>query len=298
MILGVLYALLSAMCFAVNRVSVRKGALVGDVYIGTILTVFIGPFIIGLYALLVGQMSMVTQFSLKGYIALIIAGIIHFFVGRFLTYHAIHYLGANRVGVLSSLVPLWSIFLGILVLSERLSLPMSIGIFLILGGTFLASYKPVGGKPISRQDFIRGLILACLGSVAYGTSPVFIKMGMTVNAPVAAALISYLSACVVVLLMMAVKPEVRQRMGRLKGAGGGSFLVAGFTVAFAQIFRYSALALIPVSLVSPIQYTNTLMTIGIAFLLLREVESFTPQVLGGAVLTFGGILLIFAGRAF
>jgi len=296
MILGVIYALLSAACFAANRVSVRKGALVGDVYIGTILTVFIGPFLIGFYALLVGQLGMVTQFTPGGYASLIIAGIIHFFAGRFLTYHAIHYLGANRVGVLSSLVPLWSIFLGVLVLNERLSVPLAIGIFLILGGTFLASYKPVGGKPISRQDFLRGLILAILGSVAYGTSPIFIKMGMTVKAPVAAVLISYLSACVVVLLMLAVKPEVRQRMSELRGAGGGSFFVAGFTVALAQIFRYSALALIPVSLVSPLQYTNTLMTIGISFLLLREVESFTPQVLGGAALTFGGILLVFAGR--
>ncbi|MBI3015646.1 MAG: DMT family transporter [Candidatus Tectomicrobia bacterium] len=296
MILGVIYALLSAMCFAANRVFVRKGSLVGDVYIGTVLTVFIGPFIIGLYALLVGQIGMLTKFTLAGYIFLIVAGIIHFFVGRFLTYHAIHYVGANRAGVISSLVPLWSIFLGILILNERLSLPMAIGVFLILGGTFLASYKPVGGKTLSRQDFLRGLILAILGSVAYGTSPIFIKLGMTVKAPVAALLISYLSACVVVLLMLAVKPEVRQRMSELRGAGGGSFFVAGFTVAFAQIFRYFALALIPVSLVSPLQYTNTLMTIGISFLLLREVESFTPQVLGGAVLTFGGILLVFAGR--
>lgn len=296
MVLGIIYALLASSCFASNRVFVRKGSLAVDVYVGTMLTVFMGPFLIAAYGLVTGQLGMVTEFGLRGYTLLIIAGLIHFIAGRFLTYNGIRYIGANRAGVLSSIVPLWSVFLAIVVLREHLSLPLGIGIFLILSGTFLASYRPVGGKPISRNDFIHGLILAILGSLCYGTSPVFIKAGMTVDAPVAAVLISYLSASVVLLGLLAVRPGVRQRLKGLRGAGAKSFFVAGFTVGMAQIFRYSALALIPVTLVSPIQYTNTLMTIGISFLLLREVESFNPRVLGGAVFTFCGVLLIFFGR--
>lgn len=297
MILGIVYALLASGFFASNRVFVRKGSLSADVYVGTMLTVFIGPFLIAAYALVVGQLGMVTQFSLRSYVFLIIAGIIHFIMGRFLSYNAIRYLGANRLGVLSSLVPLWAVFLGILILKERLSLPLEIGVVLILGGTFLASYRPTGGKPISHHDLVHGLILAVLGSLAYGTSPVFIKVAMsTVKAPVVAVLISYLSASLVLLGLLAVRPEIRRRLKKLRGEGGKSFFVAGFTVAMAQIFRYSALALIPVTLVAPIQYTNSLMTIGISYLLLREVESFTPKVLGGAALTFSGVLLIFFGR--
>src|SRR6266850_165690 len=77
-VLGGLLAICSAATFAFNNASVRRGVLTGSVAQAMAITVPIGVPLFFLAALLTGRLGDVLSFSTQGYVALALAGILHF----------------------------------------------------------------------------------------------------------------------------------------------------------------------------------------------------------------------------
>jgi len=80
-VLGGLLAICSAATFAFNNASVRRGVLTGSVAQAMAITVPIGVPLFFLAALLTGRLGDVLSFSTQGYVALALAGILHFVWG-------------------------------------------------------------------------------------------------------------------------------------------------------------------------------------------------------------------------
>jgi drug/metabolite transporter (DMT)-like permease len=70
------------------------------------------------------------------------------------------------------------------------------------------------------------------------------------------------------------------------------FLVAGLGSGFANGFRFSALALAPVSMVIPLMRSSVLFTLALNYVFNRHLESFEPKVLGGIFISMVGAILL------
>lgn len=298
---GSLIAIFSAVCFAASNTCTRRGVLgVKDAHLGVYISVFMAPPLFLLIALVIGDIRNIATFTWQGYLWLALAGIIHFVAGRSFNYMAIRHLGANMTTVFSSLNLLYTVLLGFFILGEHISKNMALGVtFIMIGPMLLAwsprkkspvSKAPEGDKPrISRKGIVAGLTCG----IFFGISPLFIKLGLQQGgSALAGTFISYTSAMLVLGIMLG-SPERREGVLHMGHKALVWFGLAGFFVAMAQLLRYTALNLIPVSVASPLISTNPLFLLVLSFVVNRKLESFRINVILGAIFVVIGTVLIY-----
>src|SRR5215468_5596635 len=140
-VLGGLLAICSAATFAFNNASVRRGVLTGSVAQAMAITVPIGVPLFFLAALLTGRLGDVLTFSTQGYVALALAGILHFVWGRYCNYRATRAIGTNLVAPVQQINLIFTLLLAILILGETLTPLRLVGIALVLLGPSL-TFRP------------------------------------------------------------------------------------------------------------------------------------------------------------
>ena len=73
------------------------------------------------------------------------------------------------------------------------------------------------------------------------------------------------------------------------------FLVSTVSVFFAQIFRFAALAIAPVTVVAPLSRLSVIFTPLFGFFVNRHLENFSPRVLIGIGISALGAILLALG---
>jgi drug/metabolite transporter (DMT)-like permease len=160
---GAPLALLSAACYGLNRVVVRRGVIkVSDPTVGVLISVPLSlPFFL-LILVAMGRVHDIISFPWQSYAWLSLAGIIHFVGGRSLGYAATQLLGANIGSVMGRVAPIAAVTLGISLLGEPLTGGIIAGVLLIVGGVSVAGWKPEmpghGSNPPSHLP-LKGILL-------------------------------------------------------------------------------------------------------------------------------------------
>ncbi len=314
---GFLFAILSAASFGVHAPSIRRGALSGTVSQAVYLTVILGVPLFLLAAAVSGQLFQVYAIPLRGYLLLIAAGVFHFIGGRYCAYRAIDAVGATRASPIIAISTPYSVLMAILLLGEHVTLLMGLGILLIMIGpaiiierTSQAKRSPgVAGGSSSNASGVsvkgpqaavptvtirqaEGYLFGILAGVAFGTSPLLIRSAiMDTNLGILGGLISYSAAALVMVPFLVLQG----RLVILRGINSTAmrwFLIATVAIFLAQMFRFVALSLAPVSIVSPLQRTSSMFTLLFSFLVNRRTESFGPRVIAGIILSVAGSVLL------
>ena len=139
-----------------------------------------------------------------------------------------------------------------------------------------------------------GYISAVAAAVAYGINNIIIKKGVSDFAsPLVGATIAFFFGMAFLLLASLGNfgPSVKNNR---KGA---LFLaLAGMSAGLGVSANYSALSLAPVVVVAPITSINPLITLILAYVVLRKLERITLRVIMGAILVVLGVILITLGR--
>jgi uncharacterized membrane protein len=297
--LGGLLALFAAATFALNNAFARRGVLSGTVLQAMAISVPLGVPLFLAAALATGATSLILEFSGRAWALLSVAGIIHFVLGRYCNFRAVKAIGANLAGPLMEVSVLFALVLAIVLLGEHLTLVKVTGIVLILSGPALTAVRR-SPKHEKQQDlaftplYLEGTIFSLLAAVAYGTSPVMVRMALVNSnwrASIAGGLASYLAATVVTVVFIGA-------VGQWKHVRNMStdtmrwFCWAGVFVGLSQMLRYMALSLAPVSVVSPIQRLSLIFRLVFGYMLNRRYEVFNSRmVLGTLVSIFGAVLL-------
>ena len=316
MIFGALLALVSAFSFSVNFILVRRGfADAGATAAqGAFITVLLGvPF--GLAAVIVtGQIFNFDQIPLNGYLMLAAAGIVHFGIGRYCNYRGIAAIGAPRAAAIQAIAVPYSIIMAMVLLGERPSVLMYVGIALILGspvlmiqrrkrpvsssGTGPTDAPPAGvatasAAPAVEVRMVEGYGFSLLASVGYGTSPILIRAAMegATGAAAIGTFVAYIGASVVLLATLAL-PAQRHLIGTINLRYMRLFGGAGFAVFFAQLLRFFALSLADVSIVNPLMRTISVFTLILSYLVNRRLENITLGVVLGVMVSFAGSALM------
>lgn len=304
--LGAFLALLSAITFALNNASVRRGVVRATVLQGMAITVPLGVPLFLLAAVVAGTLGAVATFSLQAIMALSAAGMLHFVWGRYCNYRAMGAIGTNLASPVQQINLIVTLVLAIWVLGETLTLLRILGIALILLGPSLTLREGSdGGKSRNAADgkdrvqafrprYAEGYTFALLSATGYGLSPIFVRLGLegrTLGSSIAGGLIAYLAATALMSLVLLWPGNLREARA-VNAESARWFTLSGLTVCISQMFFYMALTLAPVTVVSPINRLTIVFRLYFSRLLNPHHEVFGGRIVLGTIISLVGALVI------
>jgi drug/metabolite transporter (DMT)-like permease len=294
--IGSIFALLSAMSFALNAIFIRRAVIkVADISAGILISVPMAVPLLFLIIAFTGQFQSLLNFTWQGYVWLSLAGILHFAVGRTLNYRCIQLVGANIANLLIRSDILISVVIGISVLQEPFNWKLGVGVLLILTGITLSGFN-------SRQTQnayeslcripARAFVLGLGAGVSWGVAPIFVKLGLDgIGSPVAGAFISFLAATAALSLSL-LNQRTRSSISAVSGKAAGLFFMAGLLSFSANFVRYLALKLAPASVVTPLASTVPVFVLIFSFIFNRKLEIFNARVVVGTISVVIGTLFL------
>lgn len=312
--LGALLAALSAATFGLNNAAVRRGVITGSVAQALAITVPIGVPLFAISALLAGQLGALATFRGRFFGFLALAGVLHFVWGRYCNYRATKALGGNLAASAQQVSLVVALALAVVWLGETLTLLRVAGILLVVAGPVIAGgrrRRPAEGparqdeRP-ARQDerparqsasgfepkLLEGYAFALLSATGYGVSPVLIRAAVAGSgASLAGGLIAYAAAAAVVCLLLLVPGRLAE-VRSVDRANALWFAFSGFWVFLAQMFRFIALSIAPVIVVTPIQRTSSVFRVIFNTLLNREHEVVDRRVIVGVAVSLLGAVAL------
>lgn len=149
----------------------------------------------------------------------------------------------------------------------------------------------------SNRRVLLGVTLSILAALFFGTGHTFRKLGMDLmpNA-VIGALIGTSTAMVAYLLAESFRGEITRVVRNSVTSVRPWFWAAGLAGAVGQLAFFAALAFAPVSHVSVVAGSETVLTVILAALLAGRIEAITRRVVLPAGLVFAGAALIGAAQ--
>src|SRR6266511_3717882 len=270
-------ALAGAVCSAAATIFIRQGLRGGDPYTGFWINVVVGTASLWAAVIVTGGPGHV---SIRGALLFGLAGLIGTVGGRLLRFVAIEKVGASISAALINLNPFVASALAIMLLGERITLP-------IVAGTSLLS---VGGQRLGFRP--RQLALPVLSAVCFGVVAVLRKLGLSDTGAVVGSAINVTTALVAytAFLLASGRPEVMVCRGRSLAY----FVAAGLTENVGVFMNVVALSLGTVSVVTPLYGTAPIFVLFLAPFFLRDVETLRVRVVAGTILIVLGVYLITA----
>ena len=297
--LGVIFAVLSALTFALNNVAARRGVITGTPSQGMAITVPMGVVCFLLAAIASGELLRLTQFPPSAAAWMAAVGLLHFIFGRYCNYRANQVAGVNLTAPVVQLQVIVTLVLAVLILGEPCTVLQMIGGVLILAGSFITQRQPPA-QPGARKAavfvprYFLGYLFAALAALGYGTSPIMARFALADTGPasgILGGLIAYGAATAFVAVAL-LWPPVRRNVVALKRENVRWFAYSGLFVALAQGFFYSAVAVAPVMLVMPILQMSLVFRLIISTWLNPDHEVFGPIIIMGAAISVLGSLTV------
>ena len=295
---GLLFALLSAVVFAVGIVMVRRSAgAAGEAFTVTAMSIFAGiPLFVIVLTFNDGWASF-RLLTVNTAIMLVSAGIIHFVIGRLMAYDAFRLIGANRATPITQLSPVYTVLLSWLFISENLTAYVIFGAALMMGGVVLISQEksaPKEGERVPRREEIKGILLSLGASVCWGITPVLVKPAVgVVGSAVMGNFITYTSAGIVMGLLT-LNHNNREHFKRLSFRKNViPMAIAGLVTAAGQLLYFVALLKSPANIVAPLVSIEVLFIYIISYFVSRRHEVFTYKIALGMAAMIAGTFLLF-----
>jgi drug/metabolite transporter (DMT)-like permease len=296
-VVGIIFALVCSAFGGVSNVGLRRGALTGLALQGLVITVLTGVPLFFVAALVSGQIFRYQSISPTNYLILALAGAIHYVIGRYTIIRAVDAIGTIRATPALQLSTLVSVMAAILFLSETVTLLMSGGIALVVVGPLIALHKPSqsDNSDEPRPRLLAGYTWCVINSLAFGISPVLIRHVLEDSGSglgILGGLVAYVAGAIL-LLPVILSPSRLRGIVRMDKTSQRWFLFAALTLFLGHMFYFLALSQSPVSVVIPLMQSRAIFSLIFAFVLSRQVESFSPKVLSGiAISVVGAISLV------
>ncbi len=299
--LGALLALASAAFFGLNNATLRRGVIRGSALQAMAVTVPFGvPLFLALAAVFGGFEAM-AGWGVAPWVWMVLAGIVHFVIGRYGNYRATQLLGSTLSTPIQQLSILVALVLAIAFLGETLTAVNLGGIALVVFGPMMLARRQKAASAAGRAkgfapDYAAGSFWGAVCAFGYGVSPLFIALGIGeggIPASIGGLLVSYAAAALAVIAWV-IASGGRAYMAGLDRASLGWILCSALFVALSQLFRYVALAVAPVSVVTPIQRLSVVFRLLFNAALNRDHEVFDRWVVASILLSVVGAVALAA----
>ncbi len=281
-------ALISALVSAGATIFIRQGLRTSGALTGFWINLAVGVVVLWGAVAVTGGPGPV---SAKALAYFVLAGLVGTVAGRLFRFLAIDRVGASVATALINLNPMIATLLAIVLLGERVTVPIVVGTLVIVAGTTLLSLsgRHVGFRP-------RLLWLPILSATCFGAVSILRKLGLGGAGPIIGTAVNATTAAVVFATFMLATGQRDALIAR--GRPLVYFVIAGFLENTAVFLNIVALGMGTVSVVTPLYGTSPIFVLPLSFFFLRGIEVLTLRVVTGTVLIVLGIYLIsaLAGR--
>jgi drug/metabolite transporter (DMT)-like permease len=286
--LVVLLAAGSALFFGALAVTIRLALARGiDAEAAALVTTVIAGVICGSLAFVTGDFSGVVwrdtwPFFLTGLFA---PGI-----SQILFTRSVGVIGPSRTAIAVGVSPVLSAAIAVTILGEPLHIALVLGtLFVVGGGTLLVSER---GGPAAMLSL--GIALSLGAALLFSVRDNLVRWAArSSDVPgFVAATASLVSATLVILIVVASRPNARERI-RLAAR---PFVTSGLVYGVSYACLYSAFDRGRVTIVAPLVATESLFAVLISIVVLRRSERIGPRLLLAAALVVGGGALISSFR--
>jgi drug/metabolite transporter (DMT)-like permease len=163
---------------------------------------------------------------------------------------------------------------------------------LISGDAVATAAKPDAKPDMPPLKLAEGYFFGLAAAAIYGNTPIMVRAALEDSElGIMGGLASYMAASAVLIVTLLVPGKLMKVAAERKTAGPWFYAntVASF---FAQMFRYAALAIAPVTIVAPLARTLALFTLAFSFLINRKLEYFGARVIIGILLSVVGSVIL------
>ena len=275
-------ALSSALCAASATIFIQRGLRGSTFYAGAWINVVVGVIAAWAAALLLVRFD-AFPWQAVPYFAL--SGLIGTTGGRLFRVLAIQKVGAPVASAVNNMTPLVASGLAILLLGERVTLPIIGGTLVIVAGTILLS---LSGRLVGFRA--RDLLYPFIGASCFGTVQILRKLGLASAGPLLGATINVTAALIATTAFVAASGNLGSlrcsRRSLLYFIGGG---IAENGGVFLLLL---ALGFGDVSVVIPLAGTAPLFVLGLAYLIPSERSKLGWRIVAGVGLIVLGVSLL------
>jgi DME family drug/metabolite transporter len=279
-----LFALLTAISFALSNVCVRTGFKYSTPFTATLVSLLVHTVGIWIAVLLT---SGITQVALSAVVAIVVTGLLQPIM-RHCHYTAIHKLGTPRAVTLRNTFPLPAVLIGILFLGEPLTALGIAGTILTVAGVVLTSWRIDKHLPAFHwKHLVYPIATALITALVH---PLRRYALLESHEPL------FLTAIVGPVSLIAFAAYYTTPMCKEKliwdRRAFWPFLISGILETSSVLLLLIAFSLGPVVVVSPISATTPIWTLIITATFLRKVESINLATAVGTVLVVAGVVAL------
>ncbi|HEU5138885.1 MAG TPA: EamA family transporter [Bacillales bacterium] len=304
--MGILFAFLTALSFAVGNIVIKKGITrTNGENNGFLITVTMNVILLGLFYFIASAVRGFTfHFSWKALFVFMSAGLLTSGLGRYTLFAAIGKINPSRASALKNAAPIFTILFALLILGERLTWIEGAGILLLLGAISIQGamyFKNLpssgkNGKNEKSQTYWTGYGLAVLAALIFGAGQGIRKQGLLIlNDAFFGAWVGSLTAFCFIIIYESLKGRLKTTVEKNRKTLNGYFIASGTLTTTGPLCFFIGASLIQVSFVSVIAAIEPLLTILLSALFLKKEEELSLSVwLTAALVLTGTIVIAFA----
>jgi len=285
--LSLLYALCASGLFGATVLTAKNGLDTVDPQTGSLIILTLATSVFWISAPL--WLKPENLFT-TGFWIFCLNGLLHPMLSMYCTLEATTRTHASVAATLASTAPLFAAVSAVILLGEKITVPIAVGTLVTVAGIALLSWVPQNIRRIMLVAILFSTVTAAVRGVTMSTG----KFGMnfTYDPPLAGAASFTVSTVGTWLIFRATRGRFPRNVPR---AGLKWFAITGVANGIAVFFMYGAIALGTVTVVSPIIAASPVFTIIIGRILFKE--RLTTKTLFGIGLVLAGVIALGAARA-
>ena len=232
------------------------------------------------------------------------SGVFATYLGRWFFYESVVRFGPAKASIFQVSSPLFVALLAWLLLGERLSIWVAIGMVMAISGLALIACKPgffspskADPSPLIISFFTRILqsvfLLGLFSSCAYAVGNVL--RGAAVRSwpePIAGALIGALTGLAMHCYFSTNKASLVVRLRAAERSGLWLYALVGVANISGQITTIASMRYIPLSLAALVTLCTPLLVFPLSYWLFKNQEPLTLSVVFGCILTLSGMVVV------
>lgn len=286
---GVLWALVAAVGFAFLQVSNRKSNQLVDAYrtaFGLLLAVEV---VLLVRSAAIGTLDVTFKAPMSAVLYFCLAAFLHFVGGWTLLGLSQQQIGVARTGALVSAAPIIGAIVAAVGLDEPLTVPVTVGVVLAVGGVAMISMS--GGSSDGESTWRRPWLALIVASI-WGTTPLWIRRGLELfDHPVEGLTIGLGFSVLAYAVLLTVTGAWSR--GRVSPTALRWMAIGGVSGAVAVAAQWTSYDLTTIAVSITVQQLSVLFVIALVAVMFREpFERMNLRYGSGAAMLVAGAVLV------
>ena len=286
--MAIALALFASVLISVTTIIMKKGIERTNPTSAMLVVTLVGTLVLLAISLPLVQLA---HLKSKAFPLFILAGIFSPALVRWLYFISLDRIGPSISSSIVSTGPAFTAIIAAVFLKEKLTVSISLGILLTIGG-IITFERDINSDSKFSVHHKRDLIFALLSAILVGLAIVIRKMGLNIlDEPIFGVTVGFATSLVLYGMMCLAFKSMRAAISlNLKNtlylSGAGVFLTAAWLILFYALSYGDAIIVAPLASLHPV------MVLGWSYLFFKDMEKITFKTVLGIITVLTGVVLI------